>query len=164
MKKIWSKIQMFWFFHFANPVVWMGENVGFKYTFRKFWLDISTKSGNWKMRVMADEHPFAYLLSSVHQGHEDNLYGFALTLYELNALLTRDQGLVNDVQKALRKYEARLSKTELEPEEEEEQAIAEVKAVQEYVEASPKERRKMDRETNGRFKKAVKAQNLQESK
>lgn len=164
MKKFWQKIQRWWYFYLANPVVAKGERGGFKYKFKRFWLDISTKSGNWKMRVMADEHPFAYLLSSVHQGHEDNLYGFALTLYELNALLTRDQGLVNDVQKALRKYEARLSKTELEPEEEEEQAIAEVKAVQEYVEASPKERRKMDRETNGRFKKAVKAQNLQESK
>ena len=164
MEKFWQKVQKWWLFHFKNPVIWKGEGHGFKFVFRSFWLDITTQSGNWSMRAMADEHPFAYLLSSVHQGHEDNLYGFALTLYELNALLTRDQGLVNDVQKALRKYEARLSKTELEPEEEEEQAIAEVKAVQEYVEASPKERRKMDRETNGWFKKAVKAQNLQESK
>lgn len=163
MKKIWSKIQMFWLFHFANPVVWMGENVGFKYTFRKFWLDISTKSGNWKMRVMADEHPYAYLLAGVQQGNEKNVFGFAETLYLQVFTLTRDQGLVNDVQKAIKKYQDRLVKSNPASPDEEREALEEVKAVQEYVDATPKERRKMERDINRRFKKAVKAQNLQES-
>ena len=159
---MFKKLQKFYYFHMANPVVVAGEGHGFRYTFRRFWLEIETISGNFKMRIMADEHPYAYLLAGVQQGNDKNLFGFAETLYYLNATLTRDQGLVNDIQKALRKYEARLSKTEPEPEEEEAQAIAEVKAVQEYVDASPKERKKMERDINGRFKKAVKAQNLQE--
>lgn len=163
MKKIWTKIQKFWLFHVANPVVRMGEDHGFRYTFRKFWLDIESVSGNWKVRFLASEHPYAYLLESVNQGNQ-NLFGFAETLYFLGATLTRDQGLVNDVQKALRKYENRLSKTELEPADEEQHAIEEVKAVQEYVDATPKERRKMERDINGRFKKAVEAQNLHGSK
>lgn len=39
---------------------------------------------------------------------------------------------------------------------EEKIALEEVKAVQEYVDAPKKERRKMERDVNGRFKKAVK--------
>ena len=162
MKKLWLKIQKLWLFHVANPVIRTGEGHGFKYTFRKYWLEIESISGNWKTRVTASEHPFAYLLVSVEQGNE-NLFGFAEMMYYLSSTLTRDQGLVNDVQKALRKYEIRLSKTDLEPEEEEKVAIEEVKGVQEYVEATPKQRRKMERDINGRFKKAVQAQNLQES-
>lgn len=153
---MFKKLQKFYYFHLANPVVLAGDGHGFRYVFRRFWLEIETASGNFKMRVMADEHPYAYLLAGVKQGHPENLFGFAETLYYLNATLTRDQGLVNDVQKALRKYENRLSKTELEPDDEEAQAIEEVKAVQEYVDASPKERRKMERDINGRFKKSLK--------
>lgn len=161
-----QKIQKFWYFKVKNPVVQKGEGRGFKYVFRRFDMTIETVSGNWKMRVRADEHPYCYLLSGCKRGDITNLLGFAETMYFLNATLTREQALVDDVQKALRKYEKRLMKTESAPDDAEEEALAmaEVKGVQEYVEASPKERRKMDRETNGRFKKAVKeveAQNLQ---
>ena len=155
-----NKLQKFWLFHFSNPVVWKGENTGFKYVFRRYWLDITTQSGNWKMRVMADEHPFAYLLSGVQQGNENNIFGFAETLYFLNATLTRDQRLVNDVQKALTKYQDRLVKTKADLDDNERAAIEEVKGIQEYVDATPKQRKKMERDIDGRFKKAVKAQNL----
>lgn len=151
---------MFWFFHFANPVVWMGENVGFKYTFRKFWLDISTKSGNWKMRVMADEHPYAYLLAGVQHGNENNIFGFAETLYMQVFTLTRDQGFVNDVQKAIKKYQARLEKQAasevVEDETEEKIALETEKQIQEVVDMPKKERRKYERGVDGRFKAAVK--------
>lgn len=169
MKKFLQKIQKFYYFRLANPIVQQGEGHGFKYTVRRFWLDLETVSGNWKMRVVASEHPFGYLVSGLTKKSEDNLFGFAETMYYLNSTLTRDQKLVNDVQNALRKYEARLAKTKPEPDNEEEEAaaIAEVKAVQEYVEATPKERKKQERDINGRFKKAVKdveARDLQEKK
>lgn len=163
MSKFWQKIQKFYYFHLANPIVQKGEGHGFKYVVRRFWLDIETLSGNWKMRVTASEHPFGYLVAGLTQKSEENLFGFAEIMYYLNATLTRDQVLVDDVQKAMREYEARLAKTPLEPEDEERAAIEEVKAVQEYVDASPKERKKMERETNKRFKKAV-AQSLQGEK
>ena len=141
-----------WYFRFANPVVREGEAGGFKWCFRRFWLDISTVSENFKVRFTADKDPYGYLLA----GKDDtNIHGFAATLYQVGKLLTTDQGFVDDVQKALRKYEKRLGQTE--PEQDgEEAAIAEVKAVQEYVEAPKKVQRKMERDANGRFKKAVK--------
>ena len=141
-----------WYFRFANPVVREGEAGGFKWCFRRFWLDISTVSENFKVRFTADKDPYGYLLAGKD---DENIHGFAATLYQVGKLLTTDQGFVDDVQKALRKYEKRLGQTE--PEQDgEEAAIAEVKAVQEYVEAPKKVQRKMERDANGRFKKAVK--------
>lgn len=162
MKKIWSKIQMFWFFHFANPVVRMGESKdgAFRWTFRRFWLEIETLSGNFKARFTADAHPYAYLLTGKD---DENIIGFSQLMYSLGMLLTQDQGLVNDVQKAIKKYQARLVKSNPASPDEEQEAIEEVKSVQEYADATPKERRKMERGINRRFKKAVKAQNLQET-
>lgn len=162
MKKIWSKIQMFWFFHFANPVVRKGESKdgAFRWTFRRFWLEIETLSGNFKARFTADAHPYAYLLTGKD---DENIIGFSQLMYSLGMLLTQDQGLVNDVQKAIKKYQARLVKSNPASPDEEQEAIEEVKSVQEYADATPKERRKMERGINRRFKKAVKAQNLQET-
>lgn len=148
-----------WYFHLANPVVRKGEAGGFKWCFRRFWLDISTVSENFKVRFTADKDPYGYLLS----GKDDtNIHGFAATMYEVGKLLTTDQGFVNDIQKAFDKYEKRLNKTELE-QDGEEAALAEVKAVQEYVEAPKKVQRKMERDANGRFKKAVKEVQKDES-
>lgn len=148
-----SKFSKFWWFTFRNPVVRRGESGGFKWCFKRFWLDISTVSGNFKARFTADEHPYGYLLA----GKDDsNIVGFCQILYTLGKLLTTDQKLVNGIEKELRKYEERLAKTEPDPTDSEEAAIAEVKAVQEYVEASPKEKKQRERDSNGRFKKAVK--------
>ena len=140
-----------------NPVVREGHTEAFKWVFRRFWLEISTTSGNWKVRFTAAEHPYAYLLA----GKDDNnIIGFCQMLYYLGMLITTDQGLVEDVSKAISKYDKRMQKkaaSEVKEDELEEQiAIEEAKEVQEYVEKDKKERRKQDRETNGRFKKAVK--------
>ena len=158
MEKFWQKIQRWWYFYIANPVVAKGERGGFKYKFRRFWLEIETVSGNWKMRSTASENPYGYLVASVNANNEDNVYGFAEMLYMLQALLTMDQKLVDDVRKALKNYEKRSEGAipSNEDEIEEKIALEEVKAVQEYVEAPKKERRKMERDVNGRFKKAVK--------
>lgn len=158
MEKFWQKIQRWWYFYLANPVVAKGERGGFKYKFRRFWLEIETVSGNWKMRSTASENPYGYLVASVNAKNEDNVYGFAEMLYMLQALLTIDQKLVDDVRKALKNYEKRSEGVipSNEDEIEEKIALEEVKAVQEYVDAPKKERRKMERDVNGRFKKAVK--------
>lgn len=147
-----DKFLKWWYFHLANPVVREGEAGGFKWCFRRFWLDIWTVSENFRIRFTADKDPFGYLLSSKT---DENIHGFATTMYMVGRLLTTDQGFVNDISKAIRKYDNRLSKTELEKDGEE-AALAEVKAVQEYVDAPKKVQRKMERDANGRFKKAVK--------
>ena len=125
--------------------------------FRRFWLDISTLSGNFKVRFIADEHPYGYLAA----GKDDtNIHGFALTMYEIGKLLTTDQGFVDDVQKAIMKYNKRLEKQAagevVEDETQEKIALETEKAIQDHVELPKKERRKVERDVNRRFKKAVK--------
>ena len=69
-----------------------------------------------------------------------------------------DQGFVNDVNKAIQKYQKRLEKGAkvVEDADEEKIALEGEKALQERIEMSPKERRKADRETERRFKETVK--------
>lgn len=157
MKKIWTKIVKWWYFHIANHVVRKGEAGGFRWRFRRFWLDVETLSGNFKMRFIADEHPFGYLASSKD---DTNIHGFALTMYEIGKLLTTDQGFVDDVQKAIVKYRKRLEKQAagevVEDETQEKIALETEKAIQEHIELPKKERRKVERDINGRFKKAMK--------
>lgn len=148
-----DKFLKWWYFHITNPVVREGEAGGFKWKFRRFWLDISTVSGNWSMRCMAAEHPYGYLVAGKDDG---NIQGYCATMYYLSQVLTTDQKLVNDIEEALRKYEKRLNMVEVDPDDSEEAAIAEVKGVQEYVEMDKKERRKYERDVNGRFKKRAK--------
>lgn len=157
-----EKILKFWWFRFRNPVVRKGEAGGFRWRFRRFWMEVETASGNFKARFMADAHPYAYLLAS--QGDE-NIHGFCQTVYMLSKTLTTDQGLVDDVAKALSKYNKRLDKQAasgvVEDETEEKIAMETEKQIQEHVELPKKERRKVERDINGRFRKAV-AQSLKE--
>lgn len=148
------KIQKWWLFNVANPVIRKGEHGGFKWKFRRFWLEVETLSGNWKARWTAAEHPYGYLLAG---RDDDNIEGFSQFMYEVGMLLTTDQGFVDDVAKAVKKYDARLQKSaKVEDDEtEEKMALEEVKQVQEVVEMPKKERKKVEKDIDKRFKKAV---------
>lgn len=140
-------------FNFRNPVVRKGEQGAFKWVFKRFWLSIETVSGNFKARFTAAEHPYAYLLA----GKDDrNIVGFCQMLYQTGMLLTTDQKLVDDINKAFTSYDKRLVSEVEEDEGEEIAAIKEVQAVQEHIELPSKQRRKVERDINGRFKAAVK--------
>lgn len=108
---------------------------------------------------MAGEHPYGYLVASLGQGNLDNIYGFCAMVYELSMLLTTDQTLVDDIKRVVTEYDKRLLAKEkpVEDPEEEAAALAQEQAVQEYVEKPKRQRRKIDRDVNGRFKKAEKA-------
>lgn len=155
MRKFLQKIRRWWYFHLANPIVREGKTEAFSWRFRRFWLEASTASGNWKARWTAAEAPYAYLLAGKT---DENIIGFLQIVYTLGMFLTTDQGLVDDVAKAINKYQKRLGKSAkvVEDETEEKIAIEEVKAVQEYVDAPKKVQKKMERDSSGRFKKAVK--------
>lgn len=130
--KLFDKIRRFYLFHLANPVVRKGEKGGFKWCFRRYWLDIETVSGNFKARFTASEHPYAYLLS----GEDDaNALGFCEMLYFVSHTITTDQQLVNEIGDALHAYEKRLEKKENpDADEPEEVALEEVKQIYEKVE------------------------------
>lgn len=140
-----------------NPIVREGEHGGFKWRFRRFTLEISTVSDNWRARWTAAEHPYGYLLAG---SGDENIEGFAQTMYEVGMLLTTDQGFVNDIQKALKKYSSRLEKKAAkdiaEDETEEKIALEEEKQVQEAIGMSRKERKKRERDINKRFKESAK--------
>lgn len=146
-----------WYFRIANPVVRKGEKGGFKWVFRRLNMTIETLSGNFKASFTADEHPFGYLAASKD---DTNIHGFAMTMYEIGKLLTTDQGFVDDVQKAIVKYRKRLEKQAagdvVEDETQEKIALETEKQIQEVVEMPKKERRKYERDVNGRFKASVK--------
>lgn len=155
--KFKEKVIKWWYFHVANPVVRKGEAGGFRWTFRRFWLDITTVSGNFKVRFIADEHPYGYLAA----GKDDtNIHGFARIMYEVGKLLTTDQEFVDDVTNAIVNYNSRLEKQAagevVEDETQEKIALEEVKQVQEFVELPKKEQRRVARDINGRFVKRVK--------
>lgn len=159
---MWEKIQRWWWFRINNPVIRKGEKGGFKWVFRRFWLEISTVSGNFQAKFMANEHPYAYLLA----GKDDlNILGFCQMVYLLGHTITTDQELAKAVQEALVEHDKRITaeiKVE-EDETEEKIALETEKAIQEHVELPKKERKKVERDINGRFRKAVKdasAQNL----
>ena len=159
-KMLMTKLKRFWYFNFANPVVLKGKEGGFEWVFRRFWLEYRTVSGNWKLRVTAGAHPHGYLLAGAMKGDNNNVHGFAMTMYMQSMLLTQDQGLVSDIQRAIRKCDRRLQKQEAskmkEEDRQDEIALEAVKQEQEFVELPKKEQRKVEREVNGRFKKVVK--------
>lgn len=159
MKKFSEKIRTWWYFHVKNPVVRKGESKdgAFKWTFRRFDLTIETLSGNFKAKYVADEHPYAYLLQGAT---DDNIEGFCQLMYVLGKTLTTDQGLANDVGKAVSRYQKRLEKQAasevVEDETEEKIALETEKQIQEVVEMDKKTRRKYEHGVDGKFKAAVK--------
>lgn len=160
--KIKEKILKWFWFTFKNPVVRKGEAGGFRWCFRRFWLDITTVSGNFKARFIADEHPYSVLVGCEQ---EKTIQGYCALLYQIGKLMTTDAGFVGDLQKALSKYDKRLQKKAasevVEDDTEEKIALETEKQIQEHVEMPKKERRKVERDINGRFKKAF-AQSLKE--
>lgn len=150
-----NKLRNWWWFHVRNYKVREGEKGGFKWVFRRFWLEITTLSGNFKARFTAGEHPYGYLVAGKD---DDNINGFCETLYMVGMLLTTDQGFVNDIQKAIAKYDKRIKKENpvVEDEVEEKMAIEEQKAVDERTKLPRRYRHRVDRETEKRIKEAEK--------
>ena len=116
-----KKFTEWWYFHVVNRKVRKGEKGGFKWLFRRFWLEISTLSGNFKARFTAAEHPYGYLIAGEK---DDNIEGYCQMLYMVAMLLTADQGFVDDVRKAINKYDKRLQKENPVVEDETEEKIA----------------------------------------
>lgn len=152
---MWKKFVKWWYFHLANPVIRKGERGGFRWCFRRFWLEISSLSGNFKARFTAAEYPFSYLLAGKA---DDNIVGFCEMLYSVGMLLTTDQGFVNDINKAVQKYDKRLQKANAPKEDETEERIdlEYVKGIQKFVEMPKNDRRLQMHDTDKRFKKAAK--------
>lgn len=74
------------------------------------YMDISTASGVWSMRIMGNTFTYGYLLEAANQGLTEQIHGYAVTLYILSQQITRDQGLVDDITRSINKWQRRMDK------------------------------------------------------
>lgn len=153
--KFKERIAKWWYFTMRNPVVRVGEVGGFKWRFRRFWLEITTVSGNFSAKFTASEHPYGYLVAGKS---DDNIEGYCQTIYMVSMLLTTDQGFVDDVNKAIKKYQKRLEKAHpiVEDAAEEMAAMEGEKSLMEHLELPKEEREKVEKDIDKRFNRTLK--------
>ena len=110
MKKFLTTIQGWWLLKFRNTIVQEVEFDAYKVTFRRFTMDITTNSGNLKLRTMGMLYPNSFLYHALEQGDTKMVEWFCNEVYQFVSLLTTDQGLADDVHKAFAKYYKRMEK------------------------------------------------------
>lgn len=110
MKKFLTTIQGWWLLKFRNTIVQEVEFDAYKVTFRRFTMDITTKSGNLKLRTMGMLYPNSFLYHALEQGDTKMVEWFCNEVYQFVSLLTTDQGLANDIHKAFAKFYKRMEK------------------------------------------------------
>ena len=110
MKKIFMNISNWWLLTFRNTLLREVEFDAYKVTFRRFTMDITTKSGNLRLRTMGMLYPNSFLYNALEHGDEKMVHWFCDEVYQFVSLITTDQGLVNDVHKAFAKYYKRMEK------------------------------------------------------
>lgn len=110
MKKFITTIQGWWLLKFRNTLIREVEFDVYKVAFRRFTMDITTKSGNMKLRTMGMLYPNSFLYHALEQGDTKMVEWFCNEVYQFVSLITTDQGLANDVHKAFAKYYKRMEK------------------------------------------------------
>lgn len=110
MKKFLTTIQGWWLLKFRNTIVQEVEFDAYKVTFRRFTMDVETKSGNLRLRTMGMLYPNSFLYNALEQGDEKIVEWFCNEVYQFVSLITTDQGLADDVHKAFAKYYKRMEK------------------------------------------------------
>lgn len=76
----------------------------------KCYLDITTESKIFSLRIGGNTHTYGYLLAAAQQGKIEQLHGYAVTLFIPAMTITQDQGLCDDVQKSIAKWQKRKEK------------------------------------------------------
>lgn len=110
MKKFLTTIQGWWLLKFRNTIIQEVEFDAYKVTFRRFTMEVETKSGNMKLRTMGMLYPNSFLYHALAQGDTKMVEWFCNELYQFVSLITTDQGLANDVHKSFAKYYKRMEK------------------------------------------------------
>lgn len=110
MKKFLTTIQGWWLLKFRNTIVQEVEFDAYKVAFRRFTMDITTKSGNLKLRTMGMLYPNSLLYNALKLGDKKIVEWFCNEVYQFVSLITTGQGLADDVHKAFAKYYKRMEK------------------------------------------------------
>lgn len=157
-KKLWTKVLEFWYFTVRNTVQKRLVSGGFEIEFRQYDLRIRSISRNFSMKIRASEHAFGYLVSSLSQGHEDNVHGYATFMYLIGTIICKDDKFRKDLQRAIEGFQKREeAKAKLqEADGSEEAAIESVKKDLQRGGMSRTERRRAEREFRKEVKKVLK--------
>lgn len=112
------------------------------------YLEITTVSGIWSMRIAGNTYPYGYLLEAARQKKTEQIHGYAAMLFILSQQFVQDQGLTNDVVRGINKWQKRIDKKAQEAakgvsDAEEIASQAFMEEVAAYADATPKERKKM---------------------
>lgn len=138
-------ISNWWLLTFRNTLLREIEFDAYKVTFRRFTMDITTKSGNLQLRTIGMLYPNGFLYNAVEKGDEKVLEWFCNELYQFVCLITKDSGLIQDVNKAFTKYYKRMEKKAESAkeisEDDDKLALEQLKFNQEYAKKSKKERK-----------------------
>lgn len=121
------------------------------------YLDISSTSKLFGMRIGGNSHAFGYLLAAAEQGLDEQLHGYVTMLCVPALAITADQELCDGLTREITEYLKRLDKqaqgvAENISDEEDQANQALMTDVAEYADAKPKERKKKRKA----HKKAVK--------
>lgn len=128
-------------------------------TIKRYYMDIESVSGSFKLRVPFDQRPYLYLLASAQQGRTDNILGFCLTVFSTTMLCTVEQQLYNEICDAISGYIARVDKqAESAPkasEFDDELALKEVQQNVERGQMTRQQRRKAERQARKNMKEGM---------
>lgn len=149
MRKIFrffEKLQRWLLLTFCDTKIKTVQCSAFKVTFRKFTMKIKSVSGNFTLKTKGMIYPNAFLYDALIKGDVDLVKWYCNRMYELTTCLLTDQGLFDDVQKALTKYGKRLQviaeqKAKEVTEDDERIAVEEIKADIEYANMTKKQRK-----------------------
>lgn len=120
----------------------------------KTYLDITTVSGVWSMRIAGNTHAYGYLLTAAIKGLTEQIHGYAAMLYIISANMTQDQALTNDIVHAIKKWQKRMDKeTErLAKKVSHEQEMADTEFMKEVLEESAKPINEQKRDIKAKIK------------
>ncbi|MCM1301935.1 MAG: hypothetical protein NC226_09460 [Bacteroides cellulosilyticus] len=76
----------------------------------KCYLDITTPSKIFSLRIGGNTHAYGYLLAAAQQDKVQQLQGYAVTLFISTMGLTQEQGLTDEIQRAITKWQKRKEK------------------------------------------------------
>lgn len=65
---------------------------------------VVAESGLFDLRIKANSHVFGYLLAAAEQGLTEQLHGWITLVYIPAMAMTQEQGLTDDVQRAIQKW------------------------------------------------------------
>lgn len=120
---------------------------------------------HWEMKISVKAHAYGYLLAALEQDKVNQLHDYARLMWSASMLCTTDQGVNNDLWRAILKWQKRKmkqgannAKAVTEHEELASQSI--MSEVAAYADATPKQRKQMRKQWKEEAREALKEEKI----